>query len=238
MGASGMDRLDTLEVYRDQGYMVVEDLLSPQACDRMIAAARRLPEASLPDMPVAMQPHLHESIFYDVLCYQPITGRIEEALGAEIVGLATHFYYCIPGCSGLMRHQDNFCVEAPVEHFASCWIPLVDVNDRNGCLRVYPGTHRTGILPVRTLAKDELRDTFRNMGEETVIAGDAPGVNLAVKRGTGIFLHGSVVHESLRNQSSDFRYAFLGSYAKRGVPFRPGNTAKRYAIDLQTRTAL
>jgi len=238
MGASGMDRLDTLDAYREQGYMVVEDLLSPQVCDRLIDAARRLPEASLPDMPVAMQPHRHEPVFYDVLCYQPITGRIGEMIGSAIVGLATHFYYCIPGCSGLMRHQDNYCVEAPVEGFASCWIPLVDVNDHNGCLRVYPGTHRTGILPVRPLAADELRDTFRNMGEETVIARDAPGINLEVKRGTGIFLHGSIVHESLRNKSRDFRYAFLGSYARRGAPFRPGNTAKRYAIDLETRDKL
>lgn len=192
----------------------------------------------MPEPPVAMQPHLRDPLYYDLLCYAPILSRIEQIIGPPVVGLATHLYYAAPGCSGLMRHQDNYCVEAPTEQFASCWVPLVDVDDINGCLRMYPGTHRTGMLPVRPLADDEIRDTFRNMREETVIPGESPGINLHARRGTGIFLHGAVVHESLRNRSASFRYAFLGSYMRKGAKFRPGNTARRYEIALTPKDTL
>jgi ectoine hydroxylase-related dioxygenase (phytanoyl-CoA dioxygenase family) len=131
-----------------------------------------------------------------------------------------------------MRHQDNYCVEAPLEQFASCWIPLVDVDERNGCLSIFPGSHKAGMLPVRSLQVDQIRATYPNMREETIIPQNEKGVLLPAKRGTGIFLHGSVVHESGSNLSDKFRYALLCTYKRKGAPFRPGNTAKRIEIDL------
>jgi ectoine hydroxylase-related dioxygenase (phytanoyl-CoA dioxygenase family) len=228
----------SMAFYRENGYMVVENVLSPELCDQAIAAAATLDEAKLQSPLTAMQPHKRHGLFYDLLVHPPVRSRIEVIIGPPVVGLASQFYYCAPGSSGLMRHQDNYCVEAPDEQFGSCWIPLVDVDETNGCLVIYPGSHRWGMLPVRPLAPHEIRETYRNMLEETTLPPDAVGLTLPAKRGTGIFLHAAVVHESGPNRSAEFRYAFLGTYMRRGASFRPGNTAKREPIDLDVRGTL
>lgn len=233
-GFVSIDETDTgtVSFYRQNGYMVVPDILPPFLCDKAIEAASTLETAASGSFLTAMQPHRKAAIYLDILRYRPIRSRMELIIGPPVVGLATQFYYCPPGSSGLMRHQDNFCVEAPVEQFASCWIPLVDVDETNGCLTVFPGSHRQGMLPVRTLAPHEIRATYRNMLEETVLAPGEKGIALPLKRGAGVFLHGAVVHESGPNRAQDFRYAFLGTYLRKGASFRPGNTANRHEIDL------
>lgn len=222
----------TVSFYRRSGYMVVPGLLPSFLCDKAIEMAGTLEAATSGRFLTAMQPHRKAAIYFDILRYPPIRSRMELIIGPPVVGLATQFYYCPPGSSGLMRHQDNYCVEAPIEQFASCWIPLVDVDETNGCLTVFPGSHRQGMLPVRPLAPHEVRATYPNMLEETVVAPDATGIALPLKRGTGVFLHGAVVHESGPNRAQDFRYAFLGTYLRKGASFRPGNTARRHEIDL------
>jgi ectoine hydroxylase-related dioxygenase (phytanoyl-CoA dioxygenase family) len=222
----------SLGSYRGDGYFVVENLLPPELCDRAVEAALRLDEAKAGTFANVYQPHLLDAEFYRLMCHAPLLSCVEAMVGPPIVGLATQFYYCPPGFSGIMRHQDNYCVEAPVEEFASCWIPLVDVDEKNGCLKIYPGSHRSGMLPVRSLDSTEIRSNFSNIREEAVLPDEMQGVFLPAKRGSGIFLHGSVVHESGSNDGDAFRYAFLATYTRKGAPFRPGNTCKRYEIDL------
>lgn len=224
----------SLAFYRRHGYMIVENLLPADLCAQAIAAAHRLDEATTGSLLTAMQPHKREDIFYELLCHRPVRERMEAIIGPPIVGLATQFYYCPPGSSGLMRHQDNYCVEAPDGQFASCWIPLVDVDEANGCLTIFPGSHAGGMRPVRPLGPEEIRATYPNMREETFLAPDFRGVALPLRRGTGVFLHGAAVHESGPNRTRGFRYAFLATYLRKGAPFRPGNTARRQEIDLGT----
>ena len=46
-------------------------------------------------------------------------------------------------------HQDSGYYGAATEkhHILSLWIPLVDVDEVNGCLQMMPGSHRWGLLP-------------------------------------------------------------------------------------------
>jgi len=220
-----------LRSFRDEGFLVVEELLTDETCLTAIATAESL--AQLEDGSTIMQPHRRHDLFLGLLRDPRITRPIVDVVGAPVDGLATQFFFAPPGSSGLMKHQDNFCVEAPLGAFASCWIALVDVTEANGCLIVYPKSHAEGMAPVRPLRGDELRETYPNMREESVLPDGAErGVKVLMPRGSGVFLHGALIHESLPNRTALKRYAFLATYLRSGAPFRPGHTAKREPIPL------
>ena len=219
-------------IFRNQGYLVVEGTLSPEQCETAIEKAESLGVNCAPS--TIMQPHRDDAYFLELLLSQKsITEPIEAIIGPPVVGLATQFYFSPQGSSGLMKHQDNYCVEAPDGMFASCWIPLIDVDAENGCLMVYPGTHKSGLVDVRPLCKAEIRATYPNILEEACVLSDsAKPVVLPLTRGTGVFLDGALVHESLPNTKPAKRYAFLATYLRKGAPFRPGYTAKREEVEL------
>ena len=58
------------------------------------------------------------------------------------------------------------------DNAVTLWLPLVDVDERNGCLLMAPGTHRLGALPVRV--RDAL-NTRRNANETLEIDGIEDG---------------------------------------------------------------
>ena len=96
-------------------------------------------------------------------------------------------------------------------HILSLWIPLVDVDEHNGCMQVLPGSHRWGLRPV------ESDDEGHHIPTEDI---ESRGeiVTLPMKAGDIFACHNLTFHRSLMNQSDDIRWSIDLRYSEIGRP--------------------
>jgi phytanoyl-CoA hydroxylase len=227
--------LSTLaERYSVDGYCVVEGLVEEPIVSRLLETASSMESARAGTYAPIPMPHRAHPFFLEFMRYLPIVTVVERLVGGRPAGIGGEFFYSRPGVPGFVRHQDNAYVQAPKDAFVSVWTALTDVDEENGCLVVYPGSHRLGTLPARS--RDVVPAAGQNPGAEaleTILPDELPHVSVPLKRGSTIFFHGDLVHESLGNRSKDrFRHAFLATYVRSGVPFRPGRLQQRSEVAL------
>ena len=110
-------------------------------------------------------------------------------------------------------HQDSGYYGAATEkhHILSLWIPLVDVNEVNGCMQMMPGSHRWGLLP----AMDD-GDGHLQPREEIEKRGQCVAATMEV--GDVLAFHNLTFHRSTMNRSDSIRWSIDLRYSAIGVP--------------------
>lgn len=99
-------------------------------------------------------------------------------------------------------HQDAFYLrgwdpsDGPV---LTCWIPLVPVDARTGCLQVIPGSHLRGVLA------PEL-DEYRTKNISVSRLGDFEPVTVPAEPGDVLIFTESTVHQALLNEGDYVRW--------------------------------
>jgi ectoine hydroxylase-related dioxygenase (phytanoyl-CoA dioxygenase family) len=226
------DRQRAYAQYLDDGCFIEPSVISPEVCDRLIAASKSLPSACDGSYVPMMQVHRLDPAYFEVMSDAKIVSIVDYILHGEAVGLQTQYFFTPPKRAGLGHHQDNYFVEAPIDAFVSVWVPLVDVTVENGGLYYFKGSHKRGKLPVRKV-EGEGKDKRQTVYEETIMPEDYPKVDVHVKRGDAVLIHGYVVHGSYQNESAANRHVLLNTYIRAGAPFRAGATAKREEVPLK-----
>jgi Phytanoyl-CoA dioxygenase (PhyH) len=101
------------------------------------------------------------------------------------------------------------------DNAVTLWIPFQDVDETNGCLRMAPGSHRLGALPVKV--KDSL-NAGRNANETLEIAGldeilaTCPSLPVPVSAGDALVFHTYLLHRSQPNQTRHTRWTLQARY--------------------------
>jgi ectoine hydroxylase-related dioxygenase (phytanoyl-CoA dioxygenase family) len=229
------DPAHALQLYRERGYHVEEDLVPAEMIARVLAAAMEQPNAANGLFPPIPMPHRVHPVFLEMMRFGPIVDIVERLLGGRASGLGGEFFYMKPGTPGFSRHQDNAYVQAPPDSFLSVWTALTDVDASNGALTLYPGTHKLGALQTRELA--QVTGPGQNPGAqaiECVLPEEFDDLIMAMRRGSTVFFHSQLVHASNPNRSSRFRYSFLATYLLKGAPFRPGRAQQRSEVELHS----
>ena len=110
-------------------------------------------------------------------------------------------------------HQDSGYYGAATEkhHILSLWIPLVDVDEVNGCLQMMPGSHRWGLLPTMGDGAGHLQPR-----EEIEERGQYAAVTMAA--GDVLAFHNLTFHRSTMNRSDSIRWSIDLRYSAIGVP--------------------
>jgi len=108
-------------------------------------------------------------------------------------------------------HQDNGVVlaEADQTDILTVWFPLWDVAVQNGCLVVWPNSHRQGLLD-----HCPSHGGLRIPGK--LLSGKAR--SMPMRRGDALFMHKLTVHASHSNHSADIRWSFDLRYNPIGQP--------------------
>ena len=122
-------------------------------------------------------------------------------------------------------HQDTQYYGNPTQHLhvISVWIPLVDVDERNGCLHLLPGSHQWGLL-------GGARDAERVVRMFEDVEQRAKPVVLPMRRGdllafTNMTCHASTVNTTDEMRwSIDLRYVVPEAAAARSDEERQGYT--------------
>jgi len=101
------------------------------------------------------------------------------------------------------------------DNAVTLWLPLVDVDETNGCLRLAPGTQRLGALPVRV--KDALNErrnaneTLEIDGLDAILARHAE-LPVPTAAGDALVFHTFLLHRSQPNRSAATRWTLQARY--------------------------
>jgi len=214
------------EIYQEQGIVQVPGLLTTAELDRVrtvfmdqvavdnsLAHDDGVPSGDpLAQYPRFVHPHRREDLeagrialelMLDSRILDVVTALIGPALGAQSM-----FYFKPPGARGQALHQDNIFLRADPETCLAAWIAIDDVDADNGGLAVVPGSHRTELVCPEPA---DLTESFTN--RQVPIPAGMQKVQTRMKAGDVLFFHGSVVHGSRPNSSTDrFRRALIFHY--------------------------
>ena len=185
--------------FEKDGYIVVPFLSTEE-----VARLKNLYEEVSPQIPASF----HSTSFNnDDALKQKINNEVEkiysskaEALFHDIKKLGSSFLTKPTGITGTMPvHQDWTVVDEEKFYSVTAWVPLQDVNENNGAIKVLPGSHRFS----KTLRSPNIPNEFDGLSE--AISKQMKSVNM--KAGEAFVFNHALLHASWLNQSASPRVA-------------------------------
>tara|TARA_B100000787_G_C16190735_1_gene297338 strand:+ start:922 stop:1800 length:879 start_codon:yes stop_codon:yes gene_type:complete len=109
---------------------------------------------------------------------------------------------------GWYPHQDNgYKSEGDIREGFAIFICLEDMSEANGCIQLFPGSHKLGLLPHSRFIEDEktgdnqffIKDIPKNIEPKSMIA----------KKGDIIIFSSNTIHQSLSTTNSSKRLSLI-----------------------------
>jgi phytanoyl-CoA hydroxylase len=143
--------------------------------------------------------------YYHLMMNPKILDAVESLIGGEI--FANPVYNVRPkvprvAAGAVPWHQDkSYWPDANSNPVITVWIPLVDADLENGCLQIWPRTHRSRVLPFH-------REAFSGTGYTEVDGEQLAGlkrraVPIPLRAGGAIFFNDRCLHMSTPNNTSN-----------------------------------
>jgi len=148
---------------------------------------------------------------------------LETIIAPHVASLMPTYSTCVrhfivkrgrPGAGPLHLHQDFNFVDQSVHRAVHVWIALADVDERNGCLTVLPGSHRLASHISAMGPNATPYDPYRRILE------DDCKVAVPMKAGEALFFDERTLHGSCPNTSPDLRIAMGAVFLPNGVKQR------------------
>lgn len=244
MGENYIPSREQILFYRKNGYLVVPDVLTSDQCDRMNEIFEKYAkDHNDKEFKGIMNLDREDYRIRNLLCYYKIVLTLDALQDAEVVGLQSMFLFKKAGTAYSPQawnpHQDNAYVRAPHGMYLTGNIPFADQDKENGCMFIYPGSHRENLLEAEFF-KSFHEEKGKNPGHDVTKAlpSDYKAIDLPMKKGSLLVLHGNVVHGSYPNTSKDRdRPMILIPYGTKGISeqpnFLPGKIAERKEFSLR-----
>lgn len=243
---------ESLAAYRRDGYLLVEDLISP---DEVKALGARLREYThggrdASKLTIQVEPRVArgelrvehpgdgirkidglvqgDDLFFRLGTHPNLLAVLEPILGPDIK-LFRNSLLLKPPAVGSQKgwHQDSpYWPIEPME-LCSCWFPLDEATRENGCMVVLPGQQARGPLPHVSVTDDFVI--------EPSLYQEAQGVAVPMKAGSGLFFHSLLPHYTAPNRSNAWRRAIALSYmSARSRYTGPGESPVYFPIQGET----
>jgi ectoine hydroxylase-related dioxygenase (phytanoyl-CoA dioxygenase family) len=217
------------QFYRQQGYLVVPDLLGSAEVAELrqetveIFRGQRgrvrglLNVAGLADADVLKQyvaihfPHKISELIRRYLQHPGVVGILRRIVSPNVKCMQSMLFVKAPGKAGQSWHQDEYYIPTRDRSLVGAWIALDDADVDNGCLQIIPGSNTAGHIMRRVAGSSP---EFAESDTIDVSGYDARTiVPVEVKRGSVVFFGGHTLHSSTRNKTHDrFRMALVNHY--------------------------
>jgi len=223
------------EQYQSEGYVVVEDALSPAQVERVTERLReythgdRTPQTFKSQIEPAVERGEIEvddegdavrkfeglgmveedEVFRDVAENETITSVAADLQGPNLKLLRSAAMFKPPrvGSEKLFHQDAAYYPIHPMDH-VTVWIALDDATPENGCMQVVPGAHTDGLLGHEAIEYD----TDIAISERDYEPDDA--VPVPMDAGSALFTHCLVPHYTSPNESDRWRRALIMSYMR------------------------
>ena len=148
------------------------------------------------------------SLLLDEVTHNPkILDAVQSLIGKDILVCGTTLFIKNPNEKGFVSyHQDAKYIGLDPLNWVTAWVAITDSNEKNGCMRMWPGSH-----------KNNLKDHDQCFNEENLLTRGQTVKNVPEKKTTPLILksgqmslhHPTVVHGSDLNKSNDRRIGFV-----------------------------
>lgn len=232
---------EELAFYNDNGYVVVPDLFPvgelkavDEELDRLVMEAEAKGQTGIGHTGTnrnrgwLLQLGLRSDFTKRFAQDERVLDLIEDIVKPGIAIYSAKLTAKLPKSTDICHwHQDNayYNAHALSETRMSTWIPLVDVDEENGCLWVVPGSHKQGVREHGQYGGQ----CPKSMGPADMEAEGA--VPCPVKAGAILLFHSDLWHHSKGNDADRIRRAFIVSYQEATVPRGNGDQWKILRAD-------
>lgn len=220
------------EQYREQGFIQVEGLLTPDEVEELRAETREicggrrgdiegvdpLPSDTPADDSVVSKylcihfPHKISAVMHQAMRHPKVVDVLTQIIGPNVKCMQSMLFMKNAGKPGQAWHQDEFYIPTRDRSLCGAWIALDRATSENGCIWLIPGSHKPGVIwPMKPHGTDEFDAGNMSYGWDYDPAKDA--VCCEVDVGGVLFFNGHLLHCSYRNRvTSGFRRALVCHY--------------------------
>ena len=225
---------EQVKAYVDDGYLVVPGLVAPDEIRTIREEVSRFARGEYPTMnpppeskvedgedpvddilavhfPHWVSPAIREFVTHPGISQvlQKITAAHLPHWDGRVKCMQSMLFAKPPGLPGQAWHQDERYIATRDRSLVGAWIAVDEASEENGCLRVIPGSQRSGYLwPTRPHGKpDEFDPSDESHGFDA-----SDEVLVEVAAGSVVFFNGYLLHRSLRNRSARHRRALVNHY--------------------------
>lgn len=228
-----LNRLESAHsFYREQGYLVLEDALSPVELEELKEEARKLcrndlggvdgvdpapremsDEEAMARVLCVHFPHKLSPVIHAALAHPAVIETMNALLGSNLKCMQSMLFVKAAGKPGQAWHQDEDFIPTRDRSLIGAWIALDDATVKNGCLWVLPGSHKEGVLwPQRKHVDSRFDCTHESFQFPW---NDEDSIPVEVTAGSVVFFNGYLLHRSLPNRSAgDFRRTLVNHYMR------------------------
>ena len=222
---------EQLESYHRDGFIIVEDLISPEFLDALRMRLQEYTHAgrSTDGLKVQVEPRVergelqvdhpgdgirkienlvgHDDLFRKLALHDNIVGIVELVLGPDLKLFRNTLLLKPPSVgSAKGMHQDSPYWPIEPMSLCQCWLALDDATPENGCIAVIPGMQKQGPLPHKDVTDDYVI-------EERAYEGRKDDMIMApLRAGGGVFFHSLTPHYTALNTSDHWRRAIAMAY--------------------------
>jgi chlorinating enzyme len=198
-----------LKQYEDLGYVAPIDILSLKEAKEIKSEIEYI-EKKWPEELIGLgrnNVHYISPVFDKVVHNSKILDAVEDIIGKNIlVGGTTLFVKEPDRKSYVSWHQDAKYIGFEPHNWVTAWLAITDSNEENGCMRMWPGTHKEKIRD----HKDKFDEnnlltrgqTVQNVSFQDTVANKLSAGQLSLH-------HPMIVHGSGPNKSNHRRIGFV-----------------------------
>jgi len=151
--------------------------------------------------------HLISPIFDKIVHNSKILDAVEDIIGKNILVGGTTLFIKDPDKKGFVSfHQDAKYIGFEPHNWVTAWLAITDSNEDNGCMKMYPGTHKEGLKVHNEKFNNENLLTRGQTVENVPIEQTEPVI---LKAGQMSLHHPKIVHGSDINRSNKRRIGFV-----------------------------
>ena len=198
-----------LEDYRNKGYISPVSALTSSEAKEIRDEIEKIEK----DWPGALEEinrnyiHLISPRFNKVCLNKNILDAVESIIGKNILICGTTLFIKNPNEKGFVSfHQDAKYIGLEPHNWVTVWLAVTDANEKNGCMRMLPGSH-----------KENLKNHEQKFNENNLLTRGQTITNVPLDKTDPIILkagqvslhHPTIVHGSGLNLSDDRRIGFV-----------------------------
>ena len=232
---------EQVKSYDDNGYLIVPDVFSDEACERMKKEAGPMSDGK--EYHAVLNIHRKNDLFLKIVKDPVLVSMVKTIQRHKVVALNDQYFFKRAGTPYARQawspHQDVTYIGAGDGTYIQLHIFLVKNEKENGGLYYYPGSHKETKLPY------EYRKSWREEFDENGIS--HPGwkihevpskyqrVDIVGPKGGICFQHGNIIHGSYANLSRDRgREQYSIAYLNEGEKFvMQGRSSVKIPVPLE-----
>ena len=198
-----------LKQYEDEGFVSPINIFSKEEAkeirDEIELIEKEMPEEL--EKSGRYNAHLISPLLDEVTHNPKILDAVESLIGEDILVCGTTLFIKNPHEKGFVSyHQDAKYIGLEPHNWVTAWVAITDSNEHNGCMRIWPGSH-----------KDNLKEHDQKFNQGNLLTRGQTVKNVPKEETTPLVLtagqmslhHPTTVHGSELNKSDNRRIGFV-----------------------------